>query len=181
MEFTEFGWRDALMLAVVAAVAYMAVSLLRLLRLSRARATTGSPAPAASMPAEAAPAVVEEGGDVQASPQFAEHLVERLAWSRLENELKDLRAEVTGLRASLSQLQEGLSQAEAARRISPLYADAAALAQRGYDARGIAGECGISVAEAELVLAMSDGSKNFDDEVDDGGSGQGEPVEPSGR
>ena len=58
------------------------------------------------------------------------------------------------------------------RRISPLYADAAALAQRGFDARGVAEECGISVAEAELVLAMSKDSKDFDIEVDDGADGK---------
>jgi hypothetical protein len=78
-------------------------------------------------------------------------------------------------------LRAEMSELKAARRVSPLYAEAVALARRGFDARGIAAECGISVAEAELVQAMSDGGKNFDGEVDDGGSGQGEPIKPSGR
>lgn len=166
MDFTEIGWRSGLMLAVAAVAAYLVVSLIRLMRLRR----RGPAAPETQIPPQfVAVSAPSEAGEL-ATPNFAEHL----AWPRLEAEIGQLRAEV-------AQLREELSQLKAARRISPLYADAAALAQRGYDAHGIAGECGISVAEAELVLAMSDGGKNFDDEVNDGGSGQGEPVEPPGR
>jgi len=171
MEFTEFGWRDVVVLAVVAAVAYLLVTLVRLLRLSRTRGKAEVVAPVTRLPIDAAQAAsTQDDTAVADALQFAEHL----SRSRLEQELKELRAEVADLRAELSQMK-------AVRRVSPLYADATALAQRGYDAKGIAGECGISVAEAELVLAMSDGSKTFDDEVNDGGSGQGERVEPRGR
>jgi hypothetical protein len=88
-----------------------------------------------------------------------------LAVTELESELRQLRDEVAQLRQELAELKE-------ARRISPLYADAAALAHRGFDARGVAEECGISVAEAELVLAMSKDEKNFDSEVEDGADGR---------
>jgi hypothetical protein len=170
MDFTELGWRGGLMLAVAAAAAYLVVSLIRLMGLRRRRDHAAAAVPDTRIPPEvAAGSAQADTGDVPA-PQFAEHL----AWTRLEAEVRELRAEV-------ARLGEELSELKAARRVSPLYADAVALARRGYDARGIAEECGISVAEAELVLSMSDGSKNFDDEVDDGGSGQGEPVEPSGR
>lgn len=95
-----------------------------------------------------------------------------------EAELAELRAQLTAMATELAAVHAELSELKVARRVSPMYAEAVALARRGYDARGIAEECGISVAEAELVLSMSSGSKDFDDEVDDGGSG---PVEPSGR
>jgi hypothetical protein len=170
MDFTEIGWRSGLMLAVAAVAAYLVVSLIRLMRLRRRGGSATPTAPETRIPPEVLAVTAQVDSGEVAAPKFAEHL----AWTRLEAEVGELRAE-------LAQLREELSQLKAARRISPLYADAAALAQRGYDAHGIAGECGISVAEAELVLAMSDGGKNFDDEVDDGGSGQGKPVEPPGR
>lgn len=88
-----------------------------------------------------------------------------LAWTKLESELDQLRAEVAALRQELTEFQE-------ARRISPLYADAAALAHRGFDARGVAEECGISVAEAELVLAMSRDDNDFDSEVENDADGR---------
>lgn len=176
MDFTEFGWREAWMLAVVVAAAYLGLSLIRLVLLRRRRQVTHRPASdtrAPSAPAsEPAPAVE--------TPIFAEHL----AWTRLEAEMDELRAdlaamrtELAGARNELAGMQAEVAQLKAGRQVSPLYAEAVDLAQRGYDARGIAEECGISVAEAELVLSMS-GNKNFDDEVDHGGSG---PVEPSGR
>jgi hypothetical protein len=90
-----------------------------------------------------------------------------LAATELEVEVRQLRAEVEQLRQELLELKQ-----TQARRISPLYADAAALAQRGFDARGVAEECGISVAEAELVLAMSRDEQNFDSEVKDGADGR---------
>lgn len=90
-----------------------------------------------------------------------------LAATELEVEVRQLRAEVEQLRQELLELKQAQ-----ARRISPLYADAAALAHRGFDARGVAEECGISVAEAELVLAMSKDEQNFDSEVKDGADGR---------
>jgi len=89
----------------------------------------------------------------------------------------ELAAEVKQLRADVEALREELAELKAARRVSPLYADAAALAQRGYDARGVAEECGISVAEAELVMAMSRDDANFDKELDEVNNGEpGRPV-----
>jgi hypothetical protein len=173
MDFTEFGWREAWMLAVVAAAAYLAVSLLRLVLVRRRRNVAPAAAPdtriAPTAPDSALPQAVEA-----TPPLFAE----RLAWTRLEVELAELRAQLTAMATELAAVRAELSELKVARRVSPMYAEAVALARRGYDARGIAEECGISVAEAELVLSMSSGSKDFDDEVDDGGSG---PVEPSGR
>lgn len=171
MDFTEFGWREGFLLAVVAAAAYLVVVLVALIRLRRRDGAAVPPVPDRQLKSEKVDTslAAEPGIEVPVAP-FGEHL----AWMSLEIELGRLRAEVDGLRAEMSELK-------AARRVSPLYAEAVALARRGFDARGIAAECGISVAEAELVQAMSDGGKNFDGEVDDGGSGQGEPIKPSGR
>lgn len=102
------------------------------------------PAPAAEVrprPREAA----TEG------PSFAEHLA-----------VTELAAEVRQLREELRTLREEVAAIKEAPRVSPLYADAAELARRGFDARGVAAECGISVAEAELVLALSRSDRDFD-------------------
>jgi Protein of unknown function (DUF2802) len=180
MDFTEFGWREAWMLAVVAAVVYLAALLIRLIMLRRRRRATAPAAPDTQIPPVLS--VVEAPQAVEASPSaFAEHL----AWTRLDGEVKELRAELATVRNELAAarnelvgVQAELSESKVARRVSPLYADAVALARRGFDARGIAEECGISVAEAELVLSMSGGGQNLDDEVNDGGNGS---VEPAGR
>ena len=41
------------------------------------------------------------------------------------------------------------------------------LAQRGLDAQSIAEQCGISVGEAELVLALSRNKQEYEDGEDD--------------
>lgn len=66
----------------------------------------------------------------------------------IEAELRELRAELAALRTDLDQLK-------AARRAAPQYEEALALASRGADPHSIAQHCGISVAEAELLQALS--------------------------
>lgn len=187
------GWRELVMLAAALAGIYLIVALWALLRLRRrkpARSADTEPTTAGLGPAfkepppghvwdhpflspvrlPASPADVAAGTDpvfeqlsaaaAEPAPPFAA----TLAVSEMEAELRQLRAEVEHLRQELGELKQ-------APRISPLYADAAALAHRGFDARGVAEECGISVAEAELVLAMSKDDKNFDDEVRDDATG----------
>ena len=75
---------------------------------------------------------------------------ETLGTSLLEQEVRQLRAEVAALREELADLQ-------AAQRVSPQYGDAMALARRGFDARGIADHCGIALGEAELVRSLARG------------------------
>ncbi|HZV55270.1 MAG TPA: DUF2802 domain-containing protein [Rhodocyclaceae bacterium] len=186
MDFGDFGWRGLMLLAAFAASIYLVVALFGLARLRRRQERpvslepTSVPAddsstamwnpptltPLDPMPGETS--TVTQVGSMFDAPQAdsrpAQPFAATLAMTGLEAEVRKLRADVTALR-------EELAEMKAARRVSPLYADAAALAQRGFDARGVAEECGISVAEAELVLAMSLEEKNFDGEVDDGGSG----------
>ena len=76
--------------------------------------------------------------------EFGRQLVE----NGIEAELAELRGEVAALKEKVSLL-------EAARNVSPQYGEAVALAQKGMAAREIAERCGISVAEAEMVRALS--------------------------
>lgn len=163
----EVGWREFLLLAVVIAAVWLGLSLLQLRRLPKPRSAAApitlirseEPVVADAPPVEPAP-----------GPVFAEHL----AWTRLEADVAQLRAEVAAMRIELSELRE-------APRVSPYYAEAADLVRRGYDARGVAAECGISVAEAELVLAMCGGKKSFEDEVNDDRNEHDTPSESAGR
>jgi hypothetical protein len=175
MDLGEFGWRDATLLVAVLAAIYLMVSLLGLARLRRRRVPVAAATATASTAGQAAPAVVplttaepmvatdaDVPTDIAPVPSvaFAVELSAQVAKTELEVEVRQLRVELAALRDELAEIK-------ATRRVSPLYAEAAALAQRGFDARGVAEECGISVAEAELVLAMSRDSRDFDIEVDD--------------
>ena len=166
MEFSGFDWRDGVLLLAALAAIYLLFMLLRLVGLHRRSAARDEGRPAATVPeAPVWPAQWEVTQQPTAAPAADEapaSFAEKLVDSRLDLELRQLREEVTSLRRELSELR-------AARRVSPQYADAMTLARRGYDAQGIADECGIAVAEAELVLAMSRDRAYLDDEVDDGG------------
>lgn len=184
------GWREMVMLAAALAGVYLVIALLALARMRRRPRPTnveptepGNLGPAfkapppghvwdhpfltpVRLPDEAPPVPTQFDPVPEETPSpFAA----TLAATELELEVRQLRAEVEELRQELAEVKQ-------ARRISPLYADAAALAHRGFDARGVAEECGISVAEAELVLAMSKDEKNFDSEVGDGADGRKQDV-----
>lgn len=201
MDSVGIGWRELLMLAAIVAGIYLIVALMALARMKRPGVALPSREPTASpnltppldpptppreswrhpfrtpvaLASDEPPVLTEReltldevlplagvAGRPEASPTpFAA----TLALTELEVEVRQLRADVAALRQELAEFKE-------ARRISPLYADAAALAHRGFDARGVADECGISVAEAELVLAMSRDETDFDSEVDDGADGR---------
>ncbi|MBI3525326.1 MAG: DUF2802 domain-containing protein [Betaproteobacteria bacterium] len=81
---------------------------------------------------------------------------EQLYRSGVEAELQQLRSEV-------AELKEIIAQLKAARRVSPQYNEAMLLAQRGMDELSIANQCGISIGEAELVLALSRNKQEYED------------------
>lgn len=114
-----------------------------------------TPAPGAT--AQAAP----PGACAPPASGFGEQLAEHLARSELEREVRLLRKEVNELREQLEDLR-------AVRNISPQYTEAVALAQRGLSAQEVADRMGISLAEAELVLALSRGESIFDEGEHDG-------------
>jgi Protein of unknown function (DUF2802) len=66
-----------------------------------------------------------------------------------------IEAELAELRGEIAALKEEVSLLRAARNVSPQYDEAVALAQQGAAAHQIAERCGISVAEAEMVRALS--------------------------
>ena len=76
--------------------------------------------------------------------QFGQQMVK----TGIETELAELRGEIAALKEEVSLLK-------AARNVSPQYGEAVTLAQKGMAAQQIAERCGISVAEAEMVCALS--------------------------
>lgn len=82
-------------------------------------------------------------------------------------EVSALRAEIETLRETLAAMQDEVERLKAANNVSPLYNEAVGLAQHGIDAEGIAARCGISIAEAQLVAALSS-QKAADLNADDG-------------
>ncbi len=66
-----------------------------------------------------------------------------------------IEAELAELRGEIAALKEEVSLLKAARHVSPQYGEAMALAQQGMAAQQVAERCGISVAEAEMVCALS--------------------------
>lgn len=87
---------------------------------------------------------------------FGEHLAEHLARSEMEMEVQRMRAEMEHMRTEVEQLRSS-------RHVSPQYAEAMELAQRGLTAQDMADQLGISLAEAELVHALSRGNRNFEE------------------
>lgn len=68
------------------------------------------------------------------------------------------RHEISDLNGEVRRLREQLERAEAAQSSSsPEYSEALALARHGMGADVIAARCGITVAEAELVLSIAGG------------------------
>lgn len=110
-------------------------------------------------PAKAAPAPIPE--EPPRAGGFGEHLADRLARFETEAEIGRLKAEIASLRSELEELR-------AARRVSPQYAEAMEMAQRGLTAQDVADRLGISLAEAELVHALSRGDRDFDVGEEDG-------------
>lgn len=180
MDMSELGWRDGVLLLAAIAAVYLLLTSLRLLKLRKRRlapppvADSGSAvdgpdssAGTAQWPPQWANqwggAAGTEASPVADQPAAAEppaaSFDEQLSSSRADQEIRQLREEVGELRRELSELK-------AARRVSPQYADAMSLARRGYSAQAIADECGLAVAEAELVVAMSRDGLGLDQEVD---------------
>jgi len=92
---------------------------------------------------------------------FGEHLADHLARSDVEMEVQRMRDEMERMRAEMEELR-------AARRVSPQYAEAMELAQRGLTAQDVADRLGISLGEAELVHALSRGRNDFSQGEHDG-------------
>lgn len=75
--------------------------------------------------------------------------------AQLRDELDAQRNEVSAMREIMASQTQQIEAARAAQRVSPIYGEALALAQRGMAAEVIAERCSISVAEAELVQSLA--------------------------
>lgn len=170
MDFTDFSIRYAIICAVAVVAVFLLVSLAGLARIklqqrSRPRAMkldgdevywiTPDQSVAGeqeSLPEPRRAPPVPAQAPVQAPVKFGEQLFR----SGIEAELQQLRGELAGLKDNVAQLK-------AARRVSPQYNEAMRLAQGGMAVHDIADECGISMGEAELVLALSRNKQEYED------------------
>lgn len=166
MDFIDgIGWRDVILVLAVMAGVYLVLLVMRLLQVAgkrrdgkkqEARFRLSGWQPSASDAAPAAPPQPEPTAPEQ--QEFAREL----AKSNIEVELERLRRESAYQRDELARLAEEVSQLKASRNVSPLYNEAMALAQQGMSAAGIAGRCGISIGEAELVASLARSGTAFE-------------------
>lgn len=179
MDLLAWSWREGVLLLAGLVVIYVVVMFVRLLRVGKSgapRRPVERRAPSMAMPlaAEAAaprgePTTPRDeppqpllstllGRDPAPRPTPGENdFAAELARSNLEVEVQQLRRETLGLRQQVAALEQELLQLKARSNVSPLYSEAMSLAQRGVPADGIAGQCGISLGEAELVAALARG------------------------
>lgn len=173
------SWREALIAMVVLLAIYLLVVFLRYSRLQREKLRSVLPVPPVSSSAIAAYTAVQEPASLEAdagatvSPPGAPAKTDDFdfPWNEppqgvnvqqkielLESEVAQLRKEVGGLRAEILVLREEQRREPAkspvTHNVSPLYSDAMQMAMQGNDAASISEYCGISRAEAELVVAL---------------------------
>ena len=164
MDFTEFSIRYAIICAIAVVTVYLLVSLVGLVNLklqqrSRQRALKLDGEEVYWINTERSLAEAENSlpeRKAQAPDAPPAKFGDQLLRSGIEAELQQLRSELAGLKDNVAQLK-------AARRVSPQYNEAMRLAQRGMNVHDIAEECGISMGEAELVLALSRNKQEYED------------------
>ena len=172
----NLSWREALIALVVLLALYVVVVFWRMHRLKRLKkpsVKTLEPFVAQTAVAAYAAEQQPELLDTPPSPEpLAAPSDAAFPWNEppaeiipgqhrieaLEREILQLRKEVGGLRAEVLVLREAqrrdLQQAQVTHNVSPLYSDAMQMAIQGHDAATISQHCGISRAEAELVVSL---------------------------
>lgn len=98
------------------------------------------------------------------SAGFGEPLATHLARTEVEAEIQRMRDEMERMRREMDEMRS-------MRRVSPQYAEAMELAQRGLTAQDVADQLGISLGEAELVHALSRSRQNLEEGEKDGAEG----------
>lgn len=176
---SNLGWREALIALVILLVLYVIVVFVRIRRLKKRADSPNVQASLAAQSAVAAYAAVQNPEAAATEPliepsgpvPLAEPSNSAFPWNEppddvpgqrrinlLEREVSQLRKEVGGLRAEVLVLKEELQrehvQAQVTQNVSPVYSDAMQMAMQGHDAVTISQHCGISRAEAELVVAL---------------------------
>jgi hypothetical protein len=155
------GWRDIVLVVAAMIGVYVLVSVMRLFKVTGKRSSGVPQEPTRGFsgwqPYSSRQGLTAQPVSTEAAPEFAAEL----ARSSVEVELEQLRRESAHQREQLARLAEEIALLKAARNVSPLYNEAMTLAQQGVSADGIAGHCGISVGEAELVAALARGRNEF--------------------
>jgi len=200
MELAELAWRDGVLLLVASAAVYLIIMLLRLTQIGRRRTTIAPPEPTAppAAPPPVPPAArkppLAEADDHQTRAPMREApraaaavqaqnaaspsaFVEHLQWAALDAEVGRMRQDLQALSEEVQVLRRELAMINSSRHVSPHYAEAMTLAQRGHAPQDVADRCGISLGEAELVIALARGPRAFAGEEDD----YGEPGYGTGR
>lgn len=154
------GWRDVILVVAAMAGVYLVLSVMRLFQVRGGR--RGAAASAGSSPSSGPePGVYPQAEPVRNEPFAETEFARELARTSVEAELDRLRRECAQLRQELARVGEEVTRLKATRNVSPLYNEATALAQQGMPAAGIAGHCGISIGEAELVAALARSGSEF--------------------
>lgn len=162
--FASIGPRDVILVAVMMVGLYLVGSILKLARIQPRRKAPRSRQPDFSAalygepiipqgPRESLPdaPMAPQDGDEESSPEFSAYLHN----SNVAAALHQSRREAQTLKDEVQRLREEVEMLKASQNVSPLYGEALSLAQQGIDAAGIAGRCGISIAEAELVRSLA--------------------------
>lgn len=153
------GWREIVLFLVAAVAIYMGFVLVRMRRLRPPVVPPATPAEPAALE-EAIPPVPAELPAAEEPALAPEELPREtpVFVQDAETEVLLLREEVDALRAEVAALRDELhhelAHLRATQTVSPLYSDAMQMATLGHDAATIAERCGISRAEAELMLAL---------------------------
>ena len=176
----NLNWRWALIALVALLALYVLVAYLRIRRLkNRSKPVVKTVEPIVAQAAVAAYVAVQEpeaaipsvGASAGTPEPLAAPSEAAFPWNEpppdipgqrriedLEREVLQLRKEVGGLRAEVLVLREEqrreLKQVQVTQNVSPLYSDAMQMAMQGHDAATISQYCGISRAEAELVVSL---------------------------
>jgi len=165
LDFT-LGWREALLGLIVLLAVYMMVVLQRMRRMRQPEAAASQSLPVEPSVAAAEPVSLEAETAENESLTYTVARTARVDAAMPEEfvqevarELAQMREELDALRGEFAALREEWHQEaahlRASQSVSPLYSDAMQMAMAGYGADVIAGRCGISRAEADLVIALS--------------------------
>jgi ABC-type multidrug transport system fused ATPase/permease subunit len=181
----SLSWREVLLAVVVLLAIYILFAFLRIHRLRREARLAQELSPGVAQSAVQSYAAVQEssreaeatpddtGGQASLTELSAAAREQMFAWNErhsktlelrrkvdvLEQEIAQLRREIGGLRAEVQTLREEqrreISKVKITQSASPFYSDAMQLATQGREAADISVLCGISRAEAELVVALA--------------------------
>ena len=172
---SNLGWREGLIAIIAVLVVYVMVVLLRMYRLRHKSEAALAPLPMTAASALAAYGAVQQAPEdsmpsepvpALGTPEYQfpwneppESTPERERLDALEMKFSRLSRDVSALREEVVRLRELAKKQEAVtppmtQVIAPEYSEAMQLALQDHDAASIAQQCGISRAEADLVVAL---------------------------